>query len=117
MIKLRVADVKQYIYCPRVIYFTYVCPVDKKVTRKVQYGHEAHLELDRLEKRRTFKCYNLKDGERKFHTNLYSPRLGLEGKLDMHIVTGGEIFPGQMEIAEELRGWNWYQPPLRRFAT
>ncbi len=60
MLKLRVADVKQYIYCPRVIYFTYVCPVDKKVTRKIQYGHEAHLELDRLEKRRTFKRYNLK---------------------------------------------------------
>jgi len=31
------------------MYFTYVCPVQKKVTRKMQYGQEAHLELDRLE--------------------------------------------------------------------
>lgn len=93
MLKLRVSDLKQYIYCPRVVYFTYVCPVEKKLTRKMVYGSEAHLELDRLEKRRTFKRYNFKEGERKFHTSLYSPRLGLEGRLDMHIVAGKEIFP------------------------
>jgi CRISPR-associated exonuclease Cas4 len=93
MLKLRVTDIKQYIYCPRIVYFTYVCPVDKKVTAKMQFGQEAHLELDRLEKRRTFKRYNLREGERRFHTRLYSPRLGLEGRLDMHILAGGEIFP------------------------
>lgn len=93
MLKLRVSDVKQYFYCPRIIYYTYVCPVDKKVTAKMNYGKEAHVELDRLEKRRVFKRYKLSEGERKFHTVLYSPRLGLEGKLDMHIVSGKEIFP------------------------
>jgi len=93
MLNLRVTDVKQYFYCPRIIYFTYVCPVQKKVTAKMQYGKDAHLELDRLEKRRTFKRYNFKEGERKFHASLYSSRLGLEGKLDMHIVAGEEIFP------------------------
>ncbi|MGB9803133.1 CRISPR-associated protein Cas4 [Desulfofundulus sp.] len=93
MLKLKVTDIKQYFYCPRIIYFTYVCPVPKKVTTKMEFGREAHLELDRLEKRRTFKRYNFQVGERKFHTNLYSPRLGLEGRLDMHIISGGDIFP------------------------
>ncbi|OPX90691.1 MAG: PD-(D/E)XK nuclease superfamily protein [Pelotomaculum sp. PtaB.Bin104] len=101
MLKLRVTDIKQYLYCPRIIYFTYVCPVQKKVTRKMQYGQEAHLELDRLEKRRTFKRYNFKDGERKFHAGLYSQRLGLEGKLDMHIVAGGEIFPVEFKHSSQ----------------
>jgi len=101
MLKLRVTDIKQYMYCPRIIYFTYVCPVQKKVTRKMQYGQEAHLELDRLEKRRTFKRYNFKEGERKFHTSLYSPRLGLEGKLDMHIVAGGGIFPVEFKHSSQ----------------
>jgi CRISPR-associated exonuclease Cas4 len=59
----------------------------------MQYGIEVHLELDQLEKRRTFKRYNFKNGERKFHAGLYSPRLGLEGKLDMHIVSGAIFFP------------------------
>lgn len=93
MIKLRVTDVKQYIYCPRIIYFTYVCPVEKKITRKMEYGKEEHLILDRLEKRRTFKRYNLSEGERRFHQYLRSERLGLEGRLDMHIVSEGEYFP------------------------
>jgi len=101
MLKLRVTDIKQYIYCPRIIYFTYVCPVEKKITRKMQYGREAHLELDRLEKRRTFKRYNFKEGERKFHTGLYSLRLGLEGKLDVHIVAGGEIFPVEFKYSSQ----------------
>lgn len=93
MLKLKVTDIKQYFYCPRIIYFTYICPVPKKVTAKMEFGREAHLELDRLEKRRTFKRYSFKEGERKFHTSLYSPRLGLEGRLDMHIIAGGDIFP------------------------
>lgn len=102
MMKLRVTDIKQFIYCPRIIYFTYVCPVQKKVTAKMQYGREAHLELDRLEKRRTFRRYNFSAGERRFHTALYSPRLGLEGKLDMHIIAGGEVFP--VEFKHTSRG-------------
>lgn len=93
MIKLRVSDIKQYFYCPRIIYFNYVCPVQAKVSRKMEYGREAHIELDRLEKRRKFKRYNLSEGKRFFHTHLYSPRLGLKGKLDMYIEASGEFFP------------------------
>jgi len=70
-----------------------VCPVEKPVTRKMKYGKEEHVELDRLEKRRTFKRYGLMQGERKFHQYLRSERLGLEGKLDMHIVSDDECFP------------------------
>lgn len=106
MLKLKVTDIKQYLYCPRIIYFTYVCPVRKKVTRKMQYGQEAHLELDRLEKRRTFRRYQFQHGERKFHTALYSPRLGLEGKLDMHIVAGGEIFPVEFKHSAQVPSLN-----------
>lgn len=93
MLKLRVNDIKQYFYCPRIIYFNYVCPVPVKATRKMEYGREAHIELDRLEKRRTFKRYSLAEGRRFFHTQLYSPRLSLEGKLDMYIEAAGEKFP------------------------
>lgn len=102
MLKLRVTDIKQYVYCPRIIYFTYVCPVDKKTTRKMEYGKEAHMELDQLEKRRKFKRYNLSDAERKFHAHLFSERLGLEGKLDMHLLADGEIFP--VEFKHTLKG-------------
>ncbi|WP_027365972.1 CRISPR-associated protein Cas4 [Desulfotruncus alcoholivorax] len=102
MIKLRVTDVKQYVYCPRIIYFTYVCPVEKRVTRKMAYGKEEHLELDRLEKRRNFKRFGLDHGKRVFHQYLRSERLGLEGRLDMHVIANGEYFP--VEFKHTVKG-------------
>lgn len=101
MLKLRVTDIKQFVYCPRIIYYTYVCPVDKKTTRKMEYGKEAHVELDRLEKRRNFKRYNFSTAERKYHTHLYSKRLGLEGRLDMHLVANGEVFPVEFKYTSK----------------
>ena len=106
ILKLRVTDIKQYVYCPRIIYYTYVCPVKAKITRKMTHGKETHLELDRLEKRRTFKRYQLKDGERYFHTRLFSTRLGLEGVLDMHITAGEEIFPVEFKYTSSLPSLN-----------
>lgn len=101
MVNLKVSDIKQFLYCPRILYFTYVCPVDKKITRKMNYGKEEHLELDRLEKRRTFRRYRLEKGERIFHARLYSARLGLEGMLDMHIVSGGEPIPVEFKYSSQ----------------
>jgi CRISPR-associated exonuclease Cas4 len=93
MFELRVSDIKQFLYCPRIIYFTYVCPVQKKTTRKMEFGKEEHLVLDRLEKRRTFKRYNLTEARRIFHLPLRSTRLGLSGLLDLHIQTADAYFP------------------------
>lgn len=101
MINLKVSDIKQFLYCPRILYFTYVCPVDKKTTHKMNYGKEEHLELDRLEKRRTFRRYRLENGERIFHSRLYSPRLRLEGMLDMHIITDEEIVPVEFKYSTQ----------------
>lgn len=106
MIDLKVSDIKQFLYCPRIVYFTYVCPVDKKTTHKMNHGKEEHLELERLEKRRTFRRYRLENGERKFHTRLYSPRLRLEGMLDMHIVTGTEIVPVEFKYSSQTPALN-----------
>ncbi|MCL4441386.1 MAG: CRISPR-associated protein Cas4 [Firmicutes bacterium] len=106
MLKLRVSDIKQFFYCQRIIYFTYVCPVDKKVTRKMDYGREDHLRLDGLEKRRTLKRYHLEEGERLFHQRLYSERLGLEGILDMCIYSGRSYFPVEFKFSPRGGGLN-----------
>ncbi|NPV80777.1 MAG: CRISPR-associated protein Cas4 [Firmicutes bacterium] len=93
-LQLRVTDVKQFVYCPRVVYFSYLLPIEKKVTRKMEYGKEEHIELDRLEKRRTFRAYELTDdAERRFHVNLSSERLALSGVLDMLLVQGNAYYP------------------------
>ncbi|MCW2279016.1 CRISPR-associated protein Cas4 [Heliophilum fasciatum] len=129
---LKVTDIKQYVYCPRIPYFTYVLPVAKKMTRKMAYGRESHDRLDELEKRRTFAAYRVpgqrehdaqrslrreekprgdvfpewKQGERFFHTYLCSMRLGLEGKLDEHLVHGKDIFPVEFKATSRGPGLN-----------
>ncbi|MDQ7795011.1 MAG: CRISPR-associated protein Cas4 [bacterium] len=93
MLPLRVSDVKQYAYCPRVVYYTYVLPVERRMTGKMEFGAEMHLELDRLEKRRKLRSYGLEQGTRQFHVRLQSDRLGLSGVLDLLIVSPGGRFP------------------------
>ncbi|MDK2879232.1 MAG: CRISPR-associated exonuclease Cas4 [Thermoanaerobacteraceae bacterium] len=82
---LTVTDIKQYVYCPRIIYYTYVLPVNKKPTFKMEHGKDRHLEIDRLEKRRKLVSYGFEEGERIFHLPVYSERLGLSGLIDMVI--------------------------------
>ena len=93
MISLRVNDIKQYAYCPRIVFYQYSMPVDKKSTWKMEQGRIEEAEIDRLEKRRKLSGYRLVEGERKFHFRLSSTRLGLTGKLDLLIDSPEGLFP------------------------
>ncbi|MBM7865397.1 CRISPR-associated protein Cas4 [Heliobacterium gestii] len=107
MLTLKVTDINQYVYCPRIPYFTYVQPLKPRPTPKMDFGKEAHTRLDKLEKRRTLAAYpELEAGERKFHTYIHSARLGLEGKLDLHLVHRGEIFPVEFKSTSRRPGLN-----------
>jgi CRISPR-associated exonuclease Cas4 len=93
LLPLRVNDLKQYEYCPRIVFYNTVMPLDRKVTFKMQRGTEAEFHLDALEKRRSLRRYKLGDGERRFHVWLHSERLGLSGKMDLLIVSSQGYFP------------------------
>lgn len=92
-IQFRVSDIRQYVYCPRVVYFNYVLPVPRRHTVKMDVGREAHVDFSDLEKRRTLAKYKLTEGERQFRVPLSSSRLGLTGVLDMLIVSPAGHFP------------------------
>jgi CRISPR-associated exonuclease Cas4 len=93
MILLKVTDLKQYAYCPRIVFYQYVMPVEKKTTFKMEYGKQAEAELDELEKRRTLRRYGLDGGKRIFHKWVRSDRLGLSGILDLIIQTDNALYP------------------------
>jgi CRISPR-associated exonuclease Cas4 len=92
---LTVSDIKQYFYCPRMIYFTYVAPVRSKslVTGKMEIGKEAHEAVSALEERRTLRTFGLRTGRREFKVPLYSERIGLSGLLDMVIIQKTRAYP------------------------
>ncbi len=106
MINLNVTDIKQYIYCPRIIYFTYCQPVTKKNTYKMDFGSEQHDIVDQLEKRRTLQRYDLDKGKKFFKQKIFSKKYGLSGKLDMLVKTDSEFVPIEMKYTHNRPGLN-----------
>ena len=85
MTLLLVTDLKQYLYCPRIVYYAYCLPQVRPVTAKMQAGQDAHLDEEGREQRRSLRAYGLTDGEREFNVWLESTGEGLRGRLDMAI--------------------------------
>ncbi len=99
-IPLRVHDLKQWTYCPRIVFYSYVMPVDKKSTYKMQHGSFAEEAIDRLEKRRKLTEFGLAEGRRQFHVWCNSYRLGLSGKLDLLIDSPAGLFPVDFKASD-----------------
>lgn len=93
LLPLRVNDLKQWDYCPRIVFYNTVMPVARKSTVKMDRGKEVEFRLDALETRRTLRRYRLGEGERHFHVWVNSSALGLSGKLDLLIVTPEASYP------------------------
>jgi len=89
----RVIDLKQYVYCPRILYYHTVLPQVRPLTYKMAAGIAAHTETEQREKRRSLRTYGLQQGERQFNVPLYVPELHLSGELDMLIETATELIP------------------------
>lgn len=89
----RVIDLKQYVYCPRILYYHTVLPQVRPVTYKMAAGIVAHTQTERREKRRSLRTYGLQQGERQFNVPLFVPELFLSGELDMLIETPTELIP------------------------
>jgi CRISPR-associated exonuclease Cas4 len=84
-----VTDVKQYTYCPRVVYYTYCLPLIRPTTFKMEEGITVHEEEKARERRRSLRVYGLPEGKRAFDLDLYAPTLGLTGRLDLVIRIDG----------------------------
>lgn len=81
----RVTDLKQWVYCPRILYYYTCLPDVRPVTYKMEAGIQAGIEEEAREARRSLKTYRLHKGRREFDVPVASSRLGLRGKVDMVI--------------------------------
>lgn len=99
-IELTVTDLKQWAYCPRIPFYRYVLPVERPVTYKMERGKAIQAAVEALERRRGFRAYGMKEGERLFGVRLRSKRLGLSGKLDLLILTSKACYPVDFKDTE-----------------
>ncbi len=84
---LEVTDLKQYICCPRIVFYRYCLPKVRPTTYLMEEGIRSHREEEMREERRSLHTYGIAQGERFFHLSLQSERLGLTGRTDLVIVT------------------------------
>lgn len=81
----RVTDLKQWVYCPRVLYYYLCLPDVRPGTYKMEAGVEAGKEEEIREARRSLRAYGLDEGRKEFNVPVASARMGLRGKVDMVI--------------------------------
>lgn len=92
-VDLTATDLKQWAYCPRIPFYHHVLPVRPAPTYKMSRGTNVQGAVEALERRRGFRGYGMREGERRFGIWLHSERLGLSGKLDLLILTADACYP------------------------
>lgn len=90
---LRVIDLKQYEYCPRVVYYDYCLGGLRPTTYKMEAGIAAQERVNGLEERRSLRAYGVQTGERHYHVPVLSEKLGCSGQVDMVIETNDDQRP------------------------
>jgi len=93
---ISVSDLKQYFFCPKVIYYEHVLHVPKFKDIKLEEGKEKHENIIAREKRRKgaiFYDKNLDSAEKILKTYMESRRLELNGVLDYLIRADREYIP------------------------
>jgi len=98
-----VTDLKQWIYCPRVLYYRYCLPEVRPITELMRAGIRSHGDEVGREERRSLRSYGLTAGERAFDVGLRSLALGLRGRLDLAIAVPDRQAPGAEAIVVEYK--------------
>lgn len=105
---LNPTDLKQFVFCPRVTYFTRVMRLKPVMGSQQESGKKSHETLSHLEERRhgslkTELPFSVTSKE--LDVKLSSERLGVQGRLDMLLHTGdGEYIPVEFKEMSSHRG-------------
>ncbi|MDX2162949.1 MAG: CRISPR-associated protein Cas4 [bacterium] len=91
--------VKQYIYCPRVVYYETCTPGIRPTTYKMQAGQAAHQQARERAARRKLSAYHLTEGERRFDVRLVSPTWKLSGLIDEVVIAPDEAIVVDYKMA------------------
>lgn len=95
---LNVFDLKNYIYCPRILYWYYCSPVKFKETFKMQWGAKKHEEEKYKELRRTFARYGLENADMHFEIPFNNDTLS--GKLDLLLINNNTYIPVEYKFTK-----------------
>lgn len=98
---LEVSDLKQYAYCPRVVYYRYRLPDFRPQTYKMEAGEQAHRQILARWRRRLPR--GLPKGEVRWEVPLYAPSLHLVGRVDVLLLTDDEAVVVDVKHSRKVR--------------
>lgn len=105
-----VTDLKQFFFCPRVLYYHHCLPDIRPVTDKMEAGIASHEAENAREARRSLKPYDLATAERHFDVRLQGDKLPIVGVVDMVLAApnGDErrALPVDFKLADKVPD-NW----------
>jgi CRISPR-associated exonuclease Cas4 len=95
--ELRVSDLRQWLYCPRVLWWTYICPLSKLESFKMRQGLRKEHRLQHLQKRRTLRAFALENGHARANVTLSSLSLRMHGRLDLLLEVSQRRYPVEIK--------------------
>lgn len=113
MTLFRVIDLKQYVYCARLIYFHHCWPEVRPITYKMEAGIAAQDAEESRAARRSLRAYGLRRGECRHNIPLASETLGLRGKIDLVVETDDnalgerELIPVDYKLSSRKMGFHF----------
>lgn len=90
-IRFSVTDLKQWVYCPRIVYYAHAMAGAGRPTYKMREAHRAQELIEKLETRRVLAKYGFGEGRRRFDVWVDTEDLGLTGRIDLLIEGGGSV--------------------------
>lgn len=96
--KLSIYLIRQYIFCPRVVYFLEVLNIPKVSPVWVKEGENHHKKQAELFKRRTLSRFNLEDALFKSNINLSHEDFNFYGICDGLIISDKKIYPVEIKL-------------------
>jgi CRISPR-associated exonuclease Cas4 len=83
---IRLTDLKNWAYCPRVVYYHRVMPEAAPMTSKMRSGLKAQELIEKLGLRRTLNRYNFDAARRVFGRWLSDETVGISGRVDLILI-------------------------------
>ncbi|WHZ15638.1 MAG: hypothetical protein OJF52_002483 [Nitrospira sp.] len=104
---LSVNDLKQFLYCPRIVYYHWVMPVRPPATFLMQRGHQQEERFERLEPRRMLSRYGFQEAIRHFGLEIFAESLGMIGKVDLILESPDRIGVVEFKASGSKLAENW----------
>ncbi|MEY8702170.1 CRISPR-associated protein Cas4 [Francisella philomiragia] len=84
--------IRQWCFCPRIVYYQELLNIKTQKPLWVVQGEDFHKKVEHLEKRRSFKRYNLDSATRHFNLSLKSSKYRIHGIVDWVLETDDHVY-------------------------